>query len=185
MFEKPKKGSAKRARAARLRVLRIAERQEKDLVRERDVACRFPLCGCRQLARRARSLSDIWKVEPTVSHYEHKGIGGDPTGARSRRDRMVLLCRWRHQDGCVSRDTGTVRYEPLTPARCDGPLSWQVKRDVVQGLCAVDLSEHQHFWVDDFIEVACEAQRVDDGWLLAPLDDWQRQALVTLAEMEL
>lgn len=118
---KPAKGSAKKARARRSRRLSDAERAAKQEVRDRDVHCRFPLCGCGEWTR-----VPAMKRVLTVSHDFHKGMGGDPTGGVSIPALMVLLCKWRHQDGHVSRHRGTLRSKYLTPDQNDGPLAWEV-----------------------------------------------------------
>ena len=93
------------------------ERAEKANVRRRDRVCRFPLCGCRAL-----------KLPVEVAHcLHHKGMGGNPTGTRSTRAGMILLCRHRHRDGAVSWHHGTLRAQPLTDAGTNGPVAWEVE----------------------------------------------------------
>jgi len=112
--------SGTKARARRRRKLAVAERGEKAKVRIRDKVCRFPRCGC-QLQR-----TNAFKAIPTVSHDFHKKMGGNPTGAVSIAALMILLCKWRHQDGPVSRHAGTMRTRYLTPDQNDGPLAFLV-----------------------------------------------------------
>lgn len=112
----PKSGvTTKQARAKKRRALAALEREHKAAVRERDGGCRFPFCGCRAAAR-------PYVLE--VSHQIHKGMGGDPTGERSTSAGMIYLCSWRHKDGPVSIDRGTLRWEALTERGADGPVRW-------------------------------------------------------------
>jgi hypothetical protein len=80
-----------------------AEDAEKQKVRRRDGYCRFPLCGCGKM-----------RLRTEVSHSEHKGMGGNPAGDRSKADLMVLVCHRRHKDGRVAIDKGTLRWRALT-----------------------------------------------------------------------
>lgn len=106
------------ARKQRAAKLARDERANKIRVRERDRHCRFPLCGCIENYG-ARFLA-------TVSHDVHKGMGGDPTGERSKPEVMLLLCKWRHQDAPVSRHKGTLRTIYLSDEKADGPLAFEV-----------------------------------------------------------
>src|SRR4030095_16608414 len=116
-WEKRKpKGPTARARATKARGLKTRENKNKQLVRDRDVYCRFPLCRCRQLA-----------ILPHVSHQVHKGMGGDPTGERSVPSLMIMLCAWRHREAPISIDNKTLRWRALTRAGAAGPVAWDVK----------------------------------------------------------
>lgn len=131
------------------------EMKAKKAVRQRDRhVCRFPLCGCRRL-----------KLGLEVSHDNHKGMGGNPSGDRSTTEQMVLLCTHRHQFGAVSRHAGTLRAEPLTSAGYDGPVAWEV---------------HVEDW-GGWVEVARERKPGD----LEPLTRLQLGLLQNLASMEL
>lgn len=87
----------------------------KDEVRDRDRVCRFPLCPCHRFG-----------LFLEVSHREHKGMGGDPTGERSAPELMVLVCNWRHKESRYSIDKKTVRWVPLTDAGAKGPIAWEI-----------------------------------------------------------
>lgn len=99
---KPSRTARKLAEHKRRLERETHEETEKRAVRRRDKRCRFPLCGCHRLGLRLE-----------VSHDVHKGAGGNPTGDRSDRRSMILLCVHRHQDGLVSRHKGTLRILPL------------------------------------------------------------------------
>lgn len=113
-FKGPRVTTAKR-RARKSARLKRGENKNKEIVRDRDVICRFPLCLCSMVGLFAE-----------VSHRRHKGMGGDPTGERSATGLMLLVCNARHKDSKVSIDKGTVRWEPLTAAGADGPIVWWI-----------------------------------------------------------
>jgi|SRR5687767_7876726 len=102
----------RRQKAGRLKREEIANKQE---VRDRDVECRFPLCPCRR-----------FNLFLEVSHKEHKGIGGDPSGARSTPALMVLVCNWRHKEDRFSIDKHGIRWAGLTDAGANGPIAWSI-----------------------------------------------------------
>lgn len=156
-FPKPSASARKLKKADTRLKAKKAERDEKLEVRRRDRFCRFPLCGCRRLG---------WRLE--TSHQSHKGAGGDKTGTRSTADQMILLCVHRHQDGVVSRHHGTLRARYLTADRADGPVAWEVDLGAVYG-----------FKKAQWREVARESAVQQ----LEPLDKWQEDALLHLAEM--
>lgn len=113
--QKPAKGTLKRERAKRKRGRKAAELEQMQAVRDRDVACRFPLCGCRHLG-----------TILAVCHLRHRGMGGNPSGDRTQRDSMILLCQTRHHDSIIALDRETVRCEPLTDKGTDGPVRWSL-----------------------------------------------------------
>lgn len=127
-FKKAKGPTAKR-REAKHRRLAAQERVNKAAVRRRDGPtaptvgrCRFPLCGCHGMA--------VFEGSPAfveVSHGEHKGMGGDPTGERSRPELMLCVCAWRHKSGRYAIDKGTLRWVPLTEAGANGPVAWEMR----------------------------------------------------------
>jgi len=142
--------------------LKTGEDREKRKARARDLhRCRFPLCGCRRL---------VLPLE--VSHDQHKGMGGDPTGDRSLANVMTLFCRHRHQFGAVSRHKGTMRTRYLTSAKANGPLAFDVDLSV---------GEFPRAPGTVWFEVARESK----PQVLEPLTFRQRQVLNYLAEMEL
>jgi hypothetical protein len=118
---KKKKGPTALARAKRHRALTAQEQAAKATVRDRDRVCRFPLCGCR-----ASGDVNPMKRVLTVSHDQHKGMGGNPDGERSQPEFLLLLCKWRHQDAPVSRHAGTLRTRYLSDAKNNGPLAFEV-----------------------------------------------------------
>ncbi len=113
-------GPTAKARAKRARSSKAAETANKQIVREQDEYCRFPLCGCR---RRGDPLH--------VSHQRHKGMGGNPAGDRSQPEGMILLCAWRHREAPISIDRGTLRWRALTLHGARGPVAWDVKAEAL------------------------------------------------------
>jgi len=169
-WEKKKPGPTALARRRRRRQLSADEGREKQKVRDRDVRCRFPRCGCSK-------SRDTMKRVLTVSHDFHKGMGGDPTGGVSIAPLMLLLCKWRHQDAPVSRDKKTARTVYLTPDQNEGPISWEIdlgalypanfpagtwrelaREGYVEGgsgsLRLERLTEEQEQWIEDLAEMA-------------------------------
>lgn len=154
MFPKPSR-TARKLAERRVRLKRQGhEDAEKAAVRRRDRACRFPLCGCRRL-----------RLALEVSHFEHKGSGGNPSGTRSDRRTMVLLCSHRHQHGPISRHKGTLRVRFLTRQGFDGPVAWSVAWGM------------RSRWYE-------VAREVSPG-VLEVLSDAQKAMLEALAEMSL
>lgn len=113
MFRKPL-GITARLRRQKSGRLKRAENKNKEEVRERDRVCRFPLCPCHQ-----------FNLFLEVSHREHKGMGGDPTGELSQPWRMILVCNWRHKESQWSIDKETIRWVPLTDRGSNGPVRWE------------------------------------------------------------
>lgn len=127
------KGVTARARASKSRKLKLVERDRMQEVREReDYTCRFPhQCG-----------RDI-----EVSHQQHRGMGGDPTGERTDPRIMVGVCHVIHRTGKIALDKKNLRWVPLTPAGANGPIEWQVKLGAVPGFTGD---------AEDWIRVATE-----------------------------
>ena len=143
----------RRQKAGRLKRAENANKQE---VRDRDKVCRFPLCACR-----------LFNLFLEVSHQEHKGIGGDPTGERSLPERMMLLCNWRHKEDRFSIDKHGIRWVPLTDRGSNGPVA-----------CEIEIGRFSngtlaHSWV--------EIARESAPGKLAPLMPAQRAILESLA----
>lgn len=159
---KPSATARKLAKNKDRRELVKHERDEKAKVRKRDLyRCRFPLCGCRDA-----------KLRLEVSHQQHKGAGGDPTGDRSLAAGMILLCVHRHQDGAVSIHKGTLRVKPRTPHGTNGPCSFFIDASVDDST-----GDRTPRWV----EVARESkvQKIE------PLTIKQHTLLLGLARLEL
>jgi hypothetical protein len=158
----------KRARAARRRKLVIKERGEKGKVRHRDGKCRFPRCGC-QAPR-----TNPFKAILTVSHDFHKGMGGNPSGDVSIAALMILLCKWRHQDGPVSRHAGTMQTRYLTPDNNNGPVAFLIDLHA--------LYPEEHYKRGTWYEVARETSvgEIDEEMLT----EEQARVLKDLAEMK-
>lgn len=96
---------------------KAAEEKNKRKVRTRDKGCRFPLCGCRKL-----------KIQPHVSHSQHKGMGGNPAGDRSAPELLIHLCACRHRENRISIDKGTLRWRELEKGKgSEGPIAWDIR----------------------------------------------------------
>lgn len=180
-------GPRARERATKARRLKSEERANKMLARMRDGhVCRFPLCGCR------RPLE--------VSHRFHKGMGGDPTGVRSRPEFLMTLCDERHKGKRFSIDSENVAWLPLTPDGANGPVRWFLSLD------ALEDAERRNrlrlpfsiasIWRDPFrstirgrffLEVARETYHGEDEFVRCwePFEPWQRRLLEELAACRL
>lgn len=134
-----------------------AERRSKEKVRKRDVTCRFPLCGCKAFRRHTE-----------VSHADHKGMGGDPTGQKSLPEGLILLCPFRHKENRISVDRGTLRIVPNTDARLAGPCTFYVQQSAVLPGAA-----------DRWVEVGRETAR----HVFEPFTPAQKAILTKLAGM--
>jgi hypothetical protein len=162
------KGPTARARAKKARASRTAEDKHKATVREKDVYCRFPLCGCRTRY-----------ILPHVSHQRHKGMGGNPKGDRSVPSLMIMLCATRHREGQVAVDQGTLRWRAMDRAGARGPVAWDVNASVLD---ALGLGYPYQLRDDDgWVEVACEI----DLHVFVRFHHWQRAILDRLAEMDI
>lgn len=151
------KGITARLRQRKAGRLKRAENANKQFVRDRENhKCRFPLCSCGRIRLRLE-----------VSHQEHKGMGGDPTGERSVPALMVNICFPRHKDAKISLDKKTLRWVELTDAGANGPIAWEVN---VGRLSAGTLA-------DQWIELAREAR----PGVLEPMTDRGRGILERLA----
>lgn len=115
---KPDRVSGKVTRFLKRMDLKKAEDANKGAVRRRDKKCRFPLCGCKK-----------FNFAMHVSHKEHKGMGGDPTGERSVSELMLYVCAARHREHRFSIDKGTLRWRELTDAGANGPIAWEIDTD--------------------------------------------------------
>lgn len=137
--------------------LKRAENAHKEEVRVRDVVCRFPLCPCHRFG-----------LFLEVSHGEHKGMGGDPTGARSLPALMLLICNWRHKESKLSIDKKTIRWHGLTDAGASGPIAWEIDLGRFSG---------ETFPAGTWVTIAREVKPGE----LAPLADPAREILEHLA----
>lgn len=153
------------------------EGENKKQARKRDLhRCRFPLCGCRKFG-----------LPLEAAHLQHKGAGGNPTGSRSTRAGLILMCRHRHQYGAVALHKGILRVRPLTRQGCDGPVAFDID--------AVFLAQHAPGqWSPANTEIVATAIR-SSGWFeiareravqqLDAMTFWQQRILTILAEMDL
>lgn len=111
-FPKPVRGSALLERRGRRADRKAAEDKamRAALVRDR-MRCRWPGCSGKH-----RGLT--LPVDPC--HLTHRGMGGDGSGDRTRRDLVVALCRRHH--GLL--DAGELDIQPLTETGTDGVLAF-------------------------------------------------------------
>jgi hypothetical protein len=144
------------------------EDAEKTKVRKRDKRCRFPICGCGKM-----KLTLGPAANREVSHSRHKGMGGDPSGERSKAALMVLLCLGRHRQLTFSIDRGTARWRPLTTAGANGPIAWEIDMYVYLKI----FKPRGARWV--------EVARESAPGVLEPLTPDHAKILTQLAEMTL
>lgn len=156
----------KKAKRARRRKSVKSEAAAKLEVRERDKRCRFPKCGCTRNWDPMRSFLE-------VSHNRHKGMGGNPAGDRSAAALMVLLCKWRHQDGKVAYGRGTLRTAFLGDDGYNGAVAWEIPAELFSELVGLPTA-------GDWIEIA----REQSPGVLLPSTEEQRVVLAELATMD-
>ncbi len=107
----------KAVKAAKRRMTEKHERQQKALVRARDLGCRWPHCPCHRQSIRLEA-----------AHVKAKGMGGDH-GERSGASNMILLCYLAHQ-GPHSLHSGDRRVVPVDERRgTNGPCRFETKID--------------------------------------------------------
>lgn len=114
---KPKKGEAWLKRKDDRRDLKAHEDREMTAARKRDMAachgCRWP--GCQFMPEKPRL---------EVSHcFEHRGMGGNPTGDRTQKRLLMLLCFLCH----ARLDAGDASVEALSHLGSDGPCAFFLK----------------------------------------------------------
>lgn len=105
-------------------------------------------------------------------------MGGNPEGDRSDASLMVLLCAWRHKEGRIAIDRGTLRWIPLTDEGSHGPVRWEVDGEALQPFGRIPQIADvfvPHGWT-----VVATERSIG---VLEPLEDWQRVLLEQLAKM--
>lgn len=121
---------SKKVKIGMKREARLAnENSRKQRVRNRDKYCRFPLCGCRRFAL---PMSPAGR-RAEVSHFKHKGMGGNPAEDRSEPEIMVLVCSARHKSNVFAIDRKTIRWRALTPTGANGPIAWDIAIEEMRG----------------------------------------------------
>lgn len=116
---KPDRVSGKVTRFRKRMDLKKKEDENKGTVRRRDKKCRFPRCGCKK-----------FNIALHVSHKEHKGMGGDPTGERSASELMLYICAARHREHRFSIDKGTLRWHERDGGQgANGAIWWEMDVD--------------------------------------------------------
>lgn len=158
-----KKPLSKKVERFQRRVARDgAEDIEKKKVRNRDKYCRFPMCGCGKM-----------KLRTEVSHSQHKGMGGNPAGDRSKAELMVLVCAARHKENAIAIDRGTLRWRPLTARGSHGPIAW----DVDLPATVEQMRSDEKRWI--------EVARETDLHMWHPFSSEQQRILKQLSDMTL
>jgi hypothetical protein len=113
----PKVGPTARRRAQKARVVTLAERAVKSLVKDMDGRrCRWPDCEVPPLS--------FWG-QLQAAHYKAEGMGGDPNLVRCTVDNMLAACRWHHR-GPRGLHSGLAKMEPLTELGTRGPVQFSV-----------------------------------------------------------
>lgn len=96
-------------------------------------------------------------------------MGGDPTGERSAPEKMILVCNVRHKESKFAIDKETIRWDGLTPAGSNGPVSWSIDIGVFSaGMLAAGT------WV--------EIAREESPGRLMPLTGYQLELVMHLGE---
>lgn len=146
MIRKPK-GITARLRARKRRRLDTKESAAMQEVRDRDERPRFPLAS----VSRWPAYDECQPLE--VSHSEHRGMGGDPTGKRTQRQTMLLLSRKRHTGHKFSVDQGGLKWTPNDPERgSDGPIQWWLNCDYLPAEYVTAKALPKGHWVQLAIE---------------------------------
>jgi hypothetical protein len=118
-LRKPARGTFRKERATRARNALGRERYEKGKVRTREArqpALRGP---CRWPHEDLDDVTVCRRSPKEVAHMTHKGMGGDTRTIRSRRHRMLQVCKPTHRK--IDRKLAKVDYlDP--PNGTDGPL---------------------------------------------------------------
>lgn len=113
---KPSRGSYQIEARERTAERKNHERREMDKARRRDNGCRWPQWDCHCRAR---------KLTVDVAHAdEHRKMGGNPSGERTKAELLISLCRPIHG----AFDRGELDIVPTTPAKFSGPVDFY-KRD--------------------------------------------------------
>lgn len=109
-------------RITRRQARKAREMSVKKAIRVRDgIGCRWP--GC-------EFWTQGYRVEG--AHLDAKGLGGDPTLARTTSANLIRLCI-RHHQGPYSLHSGDLRVVVLTTDGANGPCEFQVRNPKVEG----------------------------------------------------
>lgn len=112
---KPARGTALLESRDRRAKRTAAEQKAMQAALKRDGRkCRFPACEFR---------SKRLPIDPCHA-FQHRGMGGDPSGERTSRALIVSLCRAHHGQLDWGVGATEIQIEALTPERADGPLAF-------------------------------------------------------------
>jgi hypothetical protein len=104
-FPKPSRGAYLLERKAKRKARVVAEQKQMQAAKRRDGGkCRYPGCWFKDMPVDA-------------AHFQHRGIGGNPSGDRTTRATVISLCRIHHGQ----YDGALLEIEPLTDQMFDGP----------------------------------------------------------------
>jgi hypothetical protein len=109
---KPLRGAYKLERAAKRSARVAAEQKVMQAAKRRDGGkCRWPRCEFKALA-----------VEP--AHMDHRGMGGNPSGDKTQRHKIIALCV-RHHDQFDGRAVPDIDIVPVYAEQgTDGPCAF-------------------------------------------------------------
>ena len=110
-FPKPLRGTATLARRQRRVDLVKHEQREMAAAKRRDRGCRWP--GCTMVKKFRLALHACHSMQ-------HRGMGGNPSGDRTRRDQLITFCAWHH--GLFDR--AFIDVQPRTGRGTDGPVDF-------------------------------------------------------------
>lgn len=116
---KPPRGEYSLERRGKKRERKLAEDRIMAAARRRDGnKCRFPRCSYKGLI-----------VE--VAHFDHRGMGGNPSGDKTQRDLLICLCV-RHHDQFDGRALPQISIDPVPVVGgvrrgTDGPCVFYVR----------------------------------------------------------
>ena len=109
---KPTPGEYRRERHDRRTAVKAHEREEMRAAKSRDHGkCRWPGCD-----------AHIAKLRIDACHERatHRGMGGNPDGLRTHRDKVITLCQFHHRQ----YDGFLIAITPLTDAGFSGPVAF-------------------------------------------------------------
>lgn len=107
-FKDPRGTALLHSRARRAERTAHEQREMQAALKRDGRVCRWPACEYR--------TKDL-PIDP-CHVFQHRGMGGDPSGDRTRQDLIMAACRMHH--GLI--DNGTCEVHALTDKGTDGPV---------------------------------------------------------------
>lgn len=110
-FPKPPRGDYALERRGKKRTRKLAEEAVMAEAKRRDGnKCRWPRCS--------------YKLLVGAAHMDHRGMGGNPSGDKTERHKLIALCL-RHHDQFDGRTVPDVDIVPVSAEQgTDGPCSY-------------------------------------------------------------